>query len=62
MLEYSKEILVKVSFDRFLFRKELKKAVKWLKSEDRQVLMMWCMTTFGVLYNDIIQEAFKNLS
>ena len=34
MFEYTKEILLKVSFDRVLFRKELKKAVKWLKREE----------------------------
>ncbi|MBK7971220.1 MAG: hypothetical protein BWY67_00775 [Bacteroidetes bacterium ADurb.Bin397] len=62
MFEYTKEILMKVSFDRVLFRKELKKAVKWLKREERGLLMVWCITTFGHRYADIIAETFKHVS
>lgn len=59
MYEYTKEILTKVSFDRALFRKELKKSVRWLKREERRLLKVWCISTFGSLYLDIIMEAFK---
>jgi hypothetical protein len=62
MFEYTKEVLTKVSFDRTLFRKELKKAVKWLKSEERRMLMVWCVATFGHRYSDIITEAFRHVS
>ena len=62
MFEYTKEILLEVSFDRVLFRKELKKAVKWLKREERGMLMVWCIATFGHRYSDIISEAFKHVS
>jgi hypothetical protein len=62
MFEYTKEILVKVSFDRVLFRKELRKAVKWLKSDERRLLMIWCIATFGHRYSDIITEAFRQVS
>jgi hypothetical protein len=62
MFEYTKEILTKVSFDRVLFRKELKKAVKWLKSEERRMLMVWCLATFGHRYSDIITETFRHVS
>lgn len=62
MFEYTKEVLTKVSFDRALFRKELKKAVKWLKSEERRMLMVWCVATFGHRYSDIITEAFRHVS
>ncbi len=62
MFEYTKEILMKVSFDKGLFRKELKKAVKWLKSEERSMLMLWCVTTFGHRYMDVITEVFKKVS
>lgn len=62
MFEYTKEVLTKVSFDRTLFRKELKKAVKWLKSEERRMLMVWCIATFGHRYSDIITEAFRHVS
>ncbi|HEX5002290.1 MAG TPA: hypothetical protein VFW78_07320 [Bacteroidia bacterium] len=62
MFEYTKEVLTKVSFDRTLFKKELKKAVKWLKSDERRLLMVWCVTTFGHRYSDIITEAFRHVS
>jgi hypothetical protein len=62
MFEYTKEILLKVSFDRVLFRKELRKAIKWLKSEERRMLMIWCLATFGSKYSDIITETFRHVS
>ena len=61
MYEYTKEILTKVSFDRALFKKELKKAVRWLKNEERSLLQAWCIATFGAVYHDIIAEVFKSL-
>jgi hypothetical protein len=61
MFEYSKEILTKVSFDRNLFKKELLKAIKWLKADERKLLMMWCLTTFGHKYSDIIAQAFRQV-
>ncbi|HNT79101.1 MAG TPA: hypothetical protein PKH65_00340 [Bacteroidia bacterium] len=59
MFEYTKEVLTKVSFDKALFRKELIKAVKWLKADERRMLMIWCLTTFGHLYTDVIKEVFR---
>ncbi|MFI5220619.1 MAG: hypothetical protein ACHQNT_14125 [Bacteroidia bacterium] len=61
MFEYTKQILTKVSFDRVLFRKELKKAMKWLKSDERRMLMLWCVATFGQRYSDIINEVFRKM-
>jgi hypothetical protein len=62
MLEYSKEILLKVSFDKGLFRKELKKATRWLKTEERRLFMLWCFATFGARYYDVLVEVFKKVS
>lgn len=62
MFEYTKQILLKVSFDRMLFRKELKKAMKWLKSEERRMLMVWCLATFGQRYSDVITEVFRKIN
>ena len=59
MLEYTKKILTKVSFDKTLFRKELLKAVRWLKKDELQLLKMWCITTFGSYYRDVIMDVFK---
>lgn len=62
MFEYTKEVLTKVSFDKVLFTKELNKALKWLKGDERKMLMMWVMTTFGHRYMDIITEVFKKFT
>lgn len=59
MLETSKYILKQVSFDRFLFKKELIKAIKWLKKEDQLLLQAWCLATFGMAYKDVVLEAFN---
>ncbi|MFI5204735.1 MAG: hypothetical protein ACHQF2_09590 [Flavobacteriales bacterium] len=61
MLELSKEILQKVSFDRKLFEKELRKALKWVRSEERSKLKMWCVATFGALYGDVISTVFESI-
>jgi hypothetical protein len=61
MFELSKNILQKVSFDKALFRKELMKAVKWLKPEEKTLLMIWCVATFGHQYKDVINEVFKSV-
>ncbi len=62
MFELSKNILEKVSFDKTLFRKELAKAIKWLKPEEKILLMMWCLATFGHRYRDVITEVYKNVT
>jgi len=59
MFEYSKEILTKVSFDQKLFTKELRKAMDWLKKEERKLLLVWCLATFGQRYSDIIMQMFR---
>jgi len=60
MFEYSKEILTKVSFDQKLFTKELRKAMDWLKKEERKLLLVWCLTTFGHRYSEIIMQMFRS--
>ncbi|MFT5919338.1 MAG: hypothetical protein ACI9FU_001146, partial [Granulosicoccus sp.] len=46
MLELSKKILQKVSFDRKLFKKELRKSLNWLKPNEHILLKTWCLATF----------------
>ena len=60
MLEFCKQILLKVSFDRQLFRKELKKMIGMLKKEDVMVLKAWCIVTF-VQHQDVVSEVFQNI-
>ncbi len=62
MFEYTKEVLTKVSFDKKLFKKELIKALKWLKSDERKMLMIWCVATFGHRYSDVLTEVFKKVT
>ncbi|MBV6403333.1 MAG: hypothetical protein GFGODING_00071 [Flavobacteriales bacterium] len=59
MMELSKQVLQKVSFDRRLFTKELIKARRWLGQHDQLVLKAWCLATFGHMYKDVILEVFK---
>ncbi|WP_421873463.1 hypothetical protein [Marinoscillum sp.] len=59
MLEYFKTILSKVSFDRWLFEKELKKAIKSLVPEEIRTLRDWCYDQFGQIYESILNKCFK---
>ncbi len=58
MLKYTEIVLLKVSFNRDLFKKELIKALKWLKREEVQILKTWCIINFGTVYLDVINEVF----
>ncbi len=58
MLEYSKTILSKVSFDRLLFEKELAKAIR-LVGEYLEALKAWCYEKFSQLYPKILDRQFK---
>lgn len=59
MLELTKKILKKVSFDSVLFQKELNKALKWITdAEEAQRFKEWCIVEFGSTYPQIIKSAF----
>jgi hypothetical protein len=60
MIEYAKVILPKVTFSKFLFRKELLKCIGWMKPAERRELKQWCFQTFNTEYPDILEEAFAN--
>ena len=61
MLEFSKKILSKVSFDKTLFRKELQKSVRWISKKEMTHLKVWTLTTF-TQYKETILEVFDGLS
>ena len=61
MLEFSKKILRKVSFDKNLFRKELQKSTVWLNKKDVITLKIWALATFSQ-YKNTILEVFDKLS
>lgn len=59
MVELSKKILMKVSFDAQLFQKELAKALQWINDQEEIVLLReWCMLEFGRKYPLILEKAF----
>ncbi len=60
MLEFCKTVLIKVSFDRTLFAKELKKSVRWLKRSEIIKLKDWCLNRYGTVYGDLILATFSN--
>ncbi|MEP1035598.1 hypothetical protein [Ekhidna sp.] len=59
MLEYFKTILSKVSFDRRLFEKELRKAIKALIPDEVYELREWCFAKFGKKYEPILISCFS---
>lgn len=60
MLEYVKTILHKVSFDPYLFERELRKSISQLVvGEDLVELKAWCYTNFGDVYSTILNQVFS---
>lgn len=58
MLEYLKMILWKVSFDRGLFEKELRKGIAQLDTEEVLLLEDWCHELFSERYHAVLQTIF----
>jgi hypothetical protein len=58
MLEYVKIILQKVSFNEYLFEKELRKSLKSLLREDVLELKKWCYEHFSDTYLQILNQYF----
>ena len=61
MLEYIKTILQKVSFDKTLFEKELKKAIAMLVPEEIKQLKSWCYEQFGRMYRVVLNRCFSRV-
>ena len=61
MLNYTKSLLQKISFDRLLFIKELKKSLTRLKDEEIINLKYWCLITFPNLYQNEIFESYHSI-
>ena len=60
MLEFSKKILSKVSFDKILFKKELKKSARWLNNKEGARLKIWALASFSH-YKKIILDVFDQI-
>ncbi len=60
MLEFAKKVLLNVSFDRELFKKELKKSLRFLGKKEAYMLYSWCLLNFGEKYQEIIIQVFTD--
>ncbi|MES2387976.1 MAG: hypothetical protein V4543_08235 [Bacteroidota bacterium] len=61
MLSYVKLILEKVSFDSYLFEKELRKSIARLVPEELEELKEWCYEQFSHLYLLVIDRCFMSV-
>ena len=61
MLEFTKSVLKKVSFDKSLFKKELAKSMRWLNRQEVLTLKIWALITFSQ-YKNTILEVFDQMS
>ena len=60
MLDFCKKILIKVSFDASLFKKELTKSMNWLEKNDAIKLKIWALTFFSI-HKKIIIDVFDSI-
>jgi hypothetical protein len=58
MLEYIKIILQKVSFDRRLFEKELRKAIRMLMPAEVKRLKNWCYENYSAVHPSVLNTCF----
>ena len=60
MLDYVKMILTKVSFNKALFEKELRKALKMLLPAELPDFRTWCYKQFARLYRRVLKRVFSS--
>ncbi|MVN76785.1 hypothetical protein GO988_10670 [Hymenobacter sp. HMF4947] len=58
MLDYVKMILLKVSFSKKLFEKELRKALQYITPADLVEFKTWCYQQFARLYRRVLKRVF----
>jgi len=61
MLDYVKTILLKVSFNKALFEKELRKALKVLTPTEVPDFRSWCYQQFARIYRKVLKRVFGSL-
>ncbi|HBX50843.1 MAG: hypothetical protein A2309_02760 [Bacteroidetes bacterium RIFOXYB2_FULL_35_7] len=63
MIDFAKFILVRMSFDENLFKKELRKFIIWLKDENTDELKDWCIQNYsGLIKNETNQLFSTNMN
>ncbi|MGB3616787.1 MAG: hypothetical protein WBA12_01595 [Catalinimonas sp.] len=58
LLDYAKLILQKVSFDKNLFEKELRKSIARLVPNEIEDLRAWCYDQFSHVHHLVLDRAF----
>lgn len=59
MLTMIKNVLSKITFDKTLFEKELRKSMNWLNAEEVKQLKEWCYSQFNTdQYKPVLQRCF----
>ena len=61
MLDYVKMILLKVSFNKALFEKELRKSLKMLMPAEVPDFRNWCYEQFARIYRKVLKRVFGSL-
>lgn len=62
MLDYVKIILLKVSFSKALFEKELRKAIQVILPAEVVDFRRWCYQQFSRIYRRVLKRVFGELS
>ena len=62
MLDYVKIILLKVSFSKALFEKELRKAIQVILPAEVVDFRRWCYQQFSRVYRRVLKRVFGELS
>jgi hypothetical protein len=62
MLEYAKVILPIMSFNKDLFKNELKKCIGRLEEDQIQELYKWCNKNFKEIYPEVLSQAFARIA
>ena len=62
MLDYIKMILLKVSFSKKLFEKELRKALQYIQPAELLGFKTWCYQQFARLYRRVLKRVFMQYS
>ncbi len=58
MLDYVKMILLKVSFSKILFEKELRKALRQIQPTELPDFKTWCYEQFARIYWAVMNRVF----
>ena len=62
MLDYVKMILLKVSFNKALFEKELRKSLRMLVPTEVPVFRSWCYEQFARIYRNVLKRVFSEFN